>query len=262
MIEDKFQHWLVNIEGKKASTANQYCSAINKLSEHYSDYEHKLINLFDINDSDELNRIIQLYDSSGKYSDVGEIGHRTNINAIVALKRFKNNTPKKKGVRSATTRFKNTEPKVSPISFDFNQKFKAEAAAMSKHYELFYCLERSIRSMIVEVMFEKFGSQWWEHKVRAEIKENVETNIMREADTGYTRRSEDKIDYTTFGELRQIVKLNWDAFSDKFRSLNAFNNIMITLNTLRVPIAHCTPFAEDEIIRLELTVKDWFRLIN
>lgn len=85
---------------------------------------------------------------------------------------------------------------------------------------------------------------------------------MREADTGYTRRSEDKIDYTTFGELRQIVKLNWDAFSDKFRSINAFNNIMITLNTLRVPIAHCTPFAEDEIIRLELTVKDWFRLIN
>ena len=191
-----------------------------------------------------------------------EIGHRTYINALVALYRFRNNTPKKKGTRRSTTTSKNTIPTASPITFDFNPKFKAEAAAMSKQYELFYCLERSIRSMIVESMLEKYGIHWWEHKVRSEIKENVETNIMREADTGYTRRSEDKIDYTTFGELRQIVKFNWNAFSDKFRSLNAFNSIMITLNTLRVPIAHCTPFAEDEIIRLELTVKDWFRLIN
>lgn len=257
MIQDKFQQWLVESEMKKLSTAQAYCSAINQLSNHYTDFEHKIIDLFKVIDLDELNRIIDLYDSYGKYSEIGETGHRTYINAIKALSRFINNSPKHKGTRSKSS------IKIKPeIDFDFDPVFKSEAAAMSKQYELFYCLERSIRYLIVQLMIEKYGTNWWEQRVKSDIKENVETNILREADTGYTKRSGSKIDYTTFGELRQIVKFNWDAFSNSFTSLNAFNNIMITLNTLRVPIAHCTPFAEDEVTRLHLTVKDWFRLIN
>ncbi len=37
---------------------------------------------------------------------------------------------------------------------------------------------------------------------------------------------------------------------------------MTSLNMLRAPIAHCCPLAEDEIVRLRLTVKDWFRLME
>jgi hypothetical protein len=35
---------------------------------------------------------------------------------------------------------------------------------------------------------------------------------------------------------------------------------MANLNMLRGPIAHCSPLAEDEVLRLQLTVRDWFRL--
>jgi len=35
---------------------------------------------------------------------------------------------------------------------------------------------------------------------------------------------------------------------------------MANLNTLRGPIAHCSPLAPDEVLRLQLTVRDWFRL--
>jgi hypothetical protein len=34
------------------------------------------------------------------------------------------------------------------------------------------------------------------------------------------------------------------------------------LNMLRGPIAHCCPVSDDEVLRLQLTVKDWFRLIG
>jgi len=34
---------------------------------------------------------------------------------------------------------------------------------------------------------------------------------------------------------------------------------MANLNTLRGPIAHCTLLAEDEVVRLRLSVRDWFR---
>jgi hypothetical protein len=267
LMETKFFDWLVNNEGKSKGTANAYTSAIRQLSIHYSDFEHKPTNLFSISSPLDLEKIAGLYDSFGKYSAIGDKGHRTYINGIRALIRFRQNNPTIRNHSIGSNRQRvarsGMEHEKTPLNeFEFSPKFKLEAAEMSKHYEVFYCLERSIRALIVEAMESYFGADWWQKRLNPEIRENVSKNIKWEADTGYTRRSASNIDYTTFGELRQIVKFNWDAFSDKLTSLNAFNSIMITLNTLRVPIAHCTPLAEDEVLRLHLAVKDWFRLIE
>lgn len=144
----------------------------------------------------------------------------------------------------------------------FDLKFRNEAREMAQHYETFYCLERSIRSLITELMTEKFGENWWNTQVNPNIKDNVDKNMKREADSGYTQRSEEKIEYTTFGELSQIVQSSWVAFDNLFTSQRAFSKIMTSLNHLRGPIAHCCPLAPDEKIRLDLTVKDWFRLME
>ena len=145
----------------------------------------------------------------------------------------------------------------------FDSDFRKEAKQMSDHYEVFYCLEKSIRALILELMEEKFGADWWDEKVSEPIRNNVKANVKRDEDSGFTIRSEEKIDYTTFGELSQIVTGNWDAFEELFkRGQRSFQRIMTNLNQLRGPIAHCSPLAEDEIVRLELTVKDWFRLME
>lgn len=144
----------------------------------------------------------------------------------------------------------------------FNSEYRKEAKMMAQHYEVFYCLEKSIRSLVVELMFEKYGDNWWD-RVKEEIRKNVDLNIKREEESGFTIRSEEKIDYTTFGELSQIVIGNWEAFENLFkRGQRSFQKIMTNLNQLRGPIAHCCPLAEDEIVRLELTVKDWFRIME
>ena len=80
----------------------------------------------------------------------------------------------------------------------FDSLFRKEAQKMSKHYEVFYCLEKSIRSLVVQLMYEKYGEKWWYEKVDEEIRKNVEKNIQREDDSGFTIRSEEKIDYTIF----------------------------------------------------------------
>lgn len=159
---------------------------------------------------------------------------------------------------------KEKEPiKVQDYYKQFASSFRMEAKEMSKHYEVFYCLEKSIRSLVVQLMYEKYGETWWEEKVDEEIKKNVEKNIQREEDSGFTIRSEEKVDYTTFGELTQVVTKNWQAFESLFkRGQRAFQRITNNLNQLRGPIAHCCPLAEDEVVRLDLTVKDWFRLME
>jgi hypothetical protein len=159
-------------------------------------------------------------------------------------------------------RIEKKEGQAKSYYLQFNSDYRKEARMMAQHYEVFYCLEKSIRSLVVQLMFEKYGIEWWE-KVKEEIRKSVDLNIKREEESGFTIRSEEKIDYTTFGELSQIVIGNWEAFEGLFkRGQRSFQKIMTNLNQLRGPIAHCCPLAEDEIVRLELTVKDWFRLME
>ncbi len=159
-------------------------------------------------------------------------------------------------------------PQVDHIDTDndyypqFQEAVRAEASSMAGHYEIFYCLEKSIRSLIAEKLLAEVGPDWWKTIVPENVQQNAAKNKQREIDSGMTIRSDDWIDYTTFGELGEIVRGNWPRFADVFSSLKAFDRVMTSLNLLRGPIAHCCPLATDEADRLRLTLRDWFRLME
>jgi len=146
----------------------------------------------------------------------------------------------------------------------FDSAIRAEAALMSKHYEVFYSLEKSIRVMVAQAIeaAEKTSEWWSSGRVPGNIQSDVTLRIQKELDAGVTRRSLDELDYTTFGELSVIISSNWDVFGGLFSSKKAVEKVMASLNSLRNPIAHCSPLAEDEQLRLQLTVRDWFRLME
>jgi len=144
----------------------------------------------------------------------------------------------------------------------FPEVIRREASEMAAHYELFYCLEKSIRVLVSETLESTHGVGWWQSAVPPNVKENVKKNMQREEESGITIRSTQAIDYTTFGELGEIVRGNWQHFSDTFNNEKAFSKVMSNLNLLRGPIAHCSLLADDEIVRLRLTLKDWFRLME
>ena len=144
----------------------------------------------------------------------------------------------------------------------FKQSLRLEAAAMAQHYELFYILEKSIRELVREKLLAEHGATWWDNAVPEPVRVNVEKNVDRERDSGVTLRSSERIDYTTFGELGEIVRANWSSFNDTFNSEKAFTKVMTSLNLLRGPIAHCSALAPDEAVRLRLSLKDYFRLME
>lgn len=141
----------------------------------------------------------------------------------------------------------------------FPEHIRREAESMARHYEIFYCLETSIRQLIADRLREEIGTDWWSQSVPEQIRKNAEDNRRRESETGMTPRSDDIIDFTTFGELGQIISANGKIFGDTFRDLKAVSRVLSSLNSLRAPIAHCCPLAEDEISRLQISLKDWFR---
>jgi hypothetical protein len=146
----------------------------------------------------------------------------------------------------------------------FEKSLREEAAGMAEHYEVFYCLEKAIRKLIHESVAEdEKNVNWWNaNRVPEMIITEVAKRMKKEADAGVTVRSNEPIDYTNFGELGEIIKKNWSIFGAIFNSQKAMERVMANLNTLRSPIAHCSPLAEDEVIRLRLSVRDWFRLMD
>ena len=158
--------------------------------------------------------------------------------------------------------FKKTENKDAKYYLQFEQKIRDEAAQMARYYEIFYCLERSIRSLISLRLEEEYKDVWWEVRVPQQVKDEAKKRRQQEIGKGVTPRSVDLMDYTNFGELGTIITANWDTFGDTFSDKKAVEAVMGMLNTLRGPIAHCTLLAEDEVVRLHMTLRDWFRLME
>jgi hypothetical protein len=141
----------------------------------------------------------------------------------------------------------------------FPERLRTEAAQMAAHYAIFYCLENSIRELVVKRLQEVHGDQWWNTSVPEVVRVNAEKNQKKELATGITPRSDELIDYSNFGELGEIIKSNWNIFGDMFRDIRGLERVLGSLNTLRAPIAHCKSLAEDEVVRLHLSLRDWFR---
>jgi hypothetical protein len=143
-------------------------------------------------------------------------------------------------------------------------KILSNAQRMSEFYMLFYALENDMRDLIESALVESSGDDWWTKCVPQSVRENVQKNYDRESAEGLPPRSDRLIDYTTFGELSEIVKDNWEIFSGMFSNANRNRVLRVVnrLNLVRGPIAHCNFLPEEEAIRLKLAIRDWYKLME
>jgi hypothetical protein len=144
----------------------------------------------------------------------------------------------------------------------FSKEVRVNANRMAEYYKLFYMLENDIRKLIDETIIEAHGPDWWATHSPDSAKEECRTNQQREKEAGVTNRSDSELDYISFGQLGDIIRHTWDLFGGILSNKNALGRVMYSLNNLRGPIAHCGLLAEDEVDRLKLSMKDWFRLLE
>ena len=113
-------------------------------------------------------------------------------------------------------------------------------------------------------MLDAVGADWWESERvdQNKIRLPAANRRKKEIDSGISARSDRPIDYTTFGELSQLITDNWELFEPIFQSKTAVSNVSNQLNLLRGPIAHCTSTDELEQDRLNLAVRTWFKIMS
>lgn len=171
------------------------------------------------------------------------------------------------GLRVANVRSsleQETDSLISGYVAQIDYEIVRNAERMSDFYKVFFALENDIRDLVEETLEAEFGVQWWSLKAPQQVKENVQRNIDREASEGLPPRSSREIEYTTFGELNDIIKDNWDSFSGLFSSVskNRVLRVLVRLNHARGPIAHCNFLPEEEAVRLKLAIRDWYKLME
>lgn len=144
----------------------------------------------------------------------------------------------------------------------FEIENRRNANKMAHYYKIFYMLENDIRRLIVETMEAAHGPNWWDTHAPNGAKEEAAKNRAREAQAAITPRSDDYIDYITFGQLWDVMRENWGEFAGMLSNQSAVGRVLSALNMLRGTIAHCGLLADDEVDRLNLAIKDWFRVLQ
>lgn len=142
----------------------------------------------------------------------------------------------------------------------FEQDILASARKMARFYVYYFAFENTLRRFISGRLEENHGINWWELKAPEGVKKNVRENQDKERDTSMAIRSDEPINYANFGELIDIISYNWEDFSDTIRSKKAMESVISQFGKIRNVIAHSCELQEDDIIRLKLLIKDWFRI--
>jgi len=269
-MKDKFKKWLIEKEHKRPGTANSYSGGIDRLSEHLTKVAlKKYTDLYKIDDLEVLKKYCEWYGLRGNYSEIGDTGHGTWRNALKAYVRFHESNPRisarsYKPISTSTTTYNQpSAPKTTSINdYDFNNKIKEDASEMSNYYGLLYCLEVSLRKLVNTTMTKAHGENWWTETINEDIRRNVSRKIRIEHSRIYSKKTVHPIAYTTFRELRLIIEHNWHLFSTHLKNKRDFINVTEILNVIRNNVAHSVMLPKDEKLRLELALRDWFRLMK
>jgi hypothetical protein len=146
---------------------------------------------------------------------------------------------------------------------DFSPRIIFDANKMASVYVIFYCLENSVRELIVDRLAERKGVDWWNTCVPQKIQTSVQKlKEQEEVNRYHTQRSSSEIGYTMFGNLAQIVISNWDEFSDLFPSQAWINARFTDLEMSRNIIMHTGVLPQIEIERIESICRDWIRQVG
>lgn len=151
--------------------------------------------------------------------------------------------------------------RVLPLE-DFAPPVRRAAISALPAYIAFFCLENSVRELVMERFSEVHGSNWWS-LASTSIRDKVVKRQEKEGkERWHTRRGEHEIYYTDFGDLKSLIVNNFADFEDLFPDQNWISTRLDELEASRNIIAHSNVLDEREMQRITLYLNDWVRQVG
>ena len=161
------------------------------------------------------------------------------------------------GVRSGSS--PESVQRVIPLE-EFSLPVRQAAMKAMPAYLAFFCLENAVRELVAERLSEKFGSDWWEQCASSGMKTQVADRKNHEGkNRWHIERGAHEVNYTNFGDLRNLIVAKWAEFEDLFPDQNWLTSRLDELEASRNIIAHSNILDDREMTRLALYLQDWKR---
>lgn len=134
-----------------------------------------------------------------------------------------------------------------------------EAKSMSQVYPQVYLLENLVRYVVMRVLNEKYGDNWWDKaNISGDVRKEVQKRIFEEdVNRWHSKRGSNPIFYTNFDDLRSIIINNWEHFRELFPDQIWIQSRLKDIEPSRNIIAHNNPLGSREIQRIKLVVEDF-----
>jgi hypothetical protein len=121
---------------------------------------------------------------------------------------------------------------------------------MSRAKTMISDIENGLRRVIVEIYEKKYGVNWWNLIIEANIRKNTEE--MYDRNFGVTIHNGNVlINYTFTLDLKKIISSDWGSFRHLFVSKKEFEEDMVELNKIRRDEAHNRPISEANLSAME-----------
>ena len=139
----------------------------------------------------------------------------------------------------------------------------ANAKSMSVVYTAIAAFESSVRSLVTKTLVEKYKEEWWEKGASNGVRDRAQKRMEDEQNAKWhAQRGQDAINYTTFGDLKNIMQNNWDAFEDLIGNLAWASGIFEVIERSRNVIMHSGSLEREDIDRLGVNIRDWVKQVG
>lgn len=147
----------------------------------------------------------------------------------------------------------------APVS----EEVRAGSLYMQRCYRLLYVLENVVREFVREVLEEIDGDTWFDKRASAVMKKKVEDRKSAEAkNQWHIGRNAHPIFYLDFGDLSLLIQTHWVEFKDLVPNQSWAVSRLQDAERSRNVIAHTNVLSDEEVVRVEMHVRDWIRQVR
>jgi hypothetical protein len=134
---------------------------------------------------------------------------------------------------------------------------------MQRAYRLLFVFENLVRQFIDQRFVEvDKRPDWWDGRATSDMKKKVVDRKQEEAKNAWhAGRSLGPLFYVDFGDLAFLVINHWSVFKDFFPTQAWIQSRILETERSRNVIAHTNVLPQEELDRLERSLRDWIAQI-
>lgn len=150
------------------------------------------------------------------------------------------------------------------LSLDLlDEQFTAPAKEMAAVYVAIAAFENSVRDLVMRVLLEGVGADWWEQCVSEKVRSHCQGRQEdEERNRFHKQRGDAPINYTELKHLVSIMRANWDHFEPFLPSPEWATSIFETIERSRNVIMHSGILDPVDVERVGINIRDWVKQVG